>query len=104
MKRRASDSKLFAFLAVFITIVGFVIAILLKRDDRYVMYYAKQGLVLFIFQLVVSFVSSIAILNFLSIPLWIVFLVTWVMCWINALSGEMKPMPVVSHFADKIDL
>lgn len=105
MKNRDKDSKIFAFLATFITIVGFVIAIIARRDDSYVMYYAKQGLVLFIFQLIVGFITSIAFLGyFLTIPLWIVFLVAWVWSWTNALSGEKKYVPVVSHFAEKINL
>lgn len=104
-KTNNSEAKLFAFLAVFITIVGFVIALISKRDDRYVMHYAKQGLVLFVFQLIVAFVSSIAFLNvFLTVPLWIVLIATWIMAWVNALSGQIKETPLISHFAEKIDL
>ena len=38
---RSDDRKLFAFLAAFLSIVGFVIAVVTKKDDRYVMFYAK---------------------------------------------------------------
>lgn len=105
MKRYNNDSKLFAFLATFFTIIGFIVALLVKRDDRYVMYYAKQGLVLFIFQLIIAFITSIAFFGkIFSVPLWIVFFVVWIWSWVNALSGEMKHTPLISHFAEKIDL
>ena len=42
----SNERKLLAFLAVFLTLIGFILALLLKRDDKYVMHYAKQGLVL----------------------------------------------------------
>ncbi len=103
MRKHDTESQVIAFVAVFLTIIGFIIALFIRRDDRYVMYYAKHGLVLFIFQVIIAFVTSIAFFNFFTIPLWIVFLIAWIWCWINALSGETRPTPLVTHFAEKID-
>ena len=46
--KKINDKKLHAFLASFFTIIGFIIALILWKDDKYVMFYAKQGLILFI--------------------------------------------------------
>jgi hypothetical protein len=36
---KKDDSTIYAFLATILSIVGFIIAIIAKRDDKYVMYY-----------------------------------------------------------------
>ena len=54
-----NNSKLFAFLAVLLSIIGFIIALITKRDDKYVMFYAKQSLVLFIACVIVWAIQGI---------------------------------------------
>jgi uncharacterized membrane protein len=102
---KQSDSKLFAFLAVLLSIVGFIIAIVLKRNDKYIMFYAKQSLVLFIAWLVSGAIMMIPFLGWIAGPIiYILTLILWVMTWINALSGKKKDTWIIGEFADKIDL
>lgn len=100
------DSKLFAFLATFLTIIGFIIALATKRDDEYVMFYAKQGLVLFVIQVIASVLAAIPILGwfFIGPVVWVLFIVVWIMAWINALSGEKRSTWLIGEFAEKIRL
>ena len=58
-KYKSNESITYAFLATFLSIVGFIIAIVTKRNDRYVMHYAKQSLVLFISWIIVAVISFI---------------------------------------------
>ena len=58
-KKGKKDSVLFAFLATFLSIIGFVIALISKREDRYVMYYAKQSLVIFIIGAIAGILGSL---------------------------------------------
>jgi uncharacterized membrane protein len=106
---KQDDSKAYAFLATFLSIIGFIIALLTKKDDKYVMHYAKQSLVLFIAAIIVGIVSGI--LSHLPISgiviSWVLnalITILWIISWIYALSGEIKYVPVVGHFADKIKL
>lgn len=106
---KQDDSKLFAFLAVLLSVVGFIIAYSMKKDNKYVMFYAKQSLVLFIGWIVLWIVGMIlGSIPFLGIMVhWILslaLLVLWVMGLIYSLSGEMKHIPLVGDFAKKIDL
>ena len=108
VKGKNDDSQLFAFLGVFLTVIGFVIAIATKKDDKYVMYYGKQGLVLFI-AWVVAWVASM-ILIWIPILGWIVMMVLylgtvvlWIFGIVYSLSGEMKPVPIIGQFADKFN-
>ena len=103
---KKGDSKIFAFLATFFTIVGFIIALLMKKDDKYVMYYAKQGLVVFIASIIAYMANFvllfIPILGWLAIVvIQITLFVLWLMSWINALSGKMKPIPLIGKYAEK---
>lgn len=104
-KRDDGDDKLFAFLATFLTIIGFILALLLRRDNEYVMFYAKQGLVLFIIQIIASIVSAIPFIGWIAgFAIWILFLIVWIAAWINALSGEKRRTLVVGEYAEKIRL
>jgi uncharacterized membrane protein len=100
-----SESKLFAFLGVFLTIVGFIIVVLVRKNDKYAMYYAKQGLALFIAGLLVWVIS--VVLAFLVIGLIIgpilnvILLILWVIGIVYSLSGEMKPIPIIGKFGEK---
>ena len=104
--KKRDDSNLFAFLAAFLSIIGFAIAILAKRDDKYVMYYAKQSLVIFIVAVIVGIIKWIVI--WIPIIGWAVYstlsiivFVLWLLSWIYALSGKEKEVPIVGKYAKK---
>ncbi|MFH1802505.1 MAG: hypothetical protein ABH864_03565 [archaeon] len=95
------ESKGFAWVASFFLIVGFVIALVVRRNDKYVMYYAKQGLVLFFGFIIGGVVDFIPIVG----NLFVVFVVVlWVISWVNALSGEKRRTWIVQDIAEKIKI
>jgi len=108
MAKKNSDSKMFAFLAVFLSVLGFIIAILVKRKDKYVMFYAKQSLVLFlagIFVKVLTFLLMITIVGQIAIPVaWVIYIVLWIIAVVNSVSGKQKETPWIGHYARSIDL
>lgn len=118
-----SDSKTYAFIATFLSILGFVIALLTKKEDKYVKFYAKQSLVVFLTSVVLWI--AVAVLGFfllspaaifvggfgmlqlmklINLVVWLVVLVLWVISWINALSGQEKEVPVVGKYARRFSL
>lgn len=104
---KASDSKLFAFLGVFLGIIGFIIVILVRKTDKYAMYYAKQGLVLGILGVAISvlqFILLITIIGAVLIPiLWLGLFILWIIGIVNSLSGKEKPVPIIGRFAEKFN-
>lgn len=100
LKIDKDNEKLYAFLSCFFTIVGFVIAFVLWKNNKYVMHYAKHGLVLFIGQIVIVVLSPFFL--FFVYVLWILWIILWVITWINSFSGEFKKTFLVSDLADKI--
>lgn len=100
------DRKVFAWLATFLTIIGFVIALITKKNDDYVMFYAKQGLVLFIGQIIISILPALFFFRFYAIKeiLWIFWVILWIISWVNALSGEKRNTWLVADLAKLIKL
>ncbi|MBT4541246.1 DUF4870 domain-containing protein [Candidatus Woesearchaeota archaeon] len=106
-KNDVEDGKVFAFLGIFLTWIGFLIVLLAKKDNKYAMYYAKQGLVLAIAWLIVSILGTfIPLLGwFVILPIGsLVLLIFWIMGIVYSLSGEMKPIPLIGKLAEKIKL
>ena len=98
---KKDESKVRAFVAVFFSIVGFLIALILWRKDKYTMFYASESLVLFIGFLIVSAIGWIPIIGWV---LWIFVILLWVITWIYALQGEQKKTWVIGDLAEKINL
>jgi uncharacterized membrane protein len=100
-KKDMDEQKVFAWLATFFTIIGFIIALILKKNDEYVIYYSKQGIVLFVGFVIGGIFKIVPIIG----DLFLVFMVIlWVVAWVNALSGEKKNTWLVQDLAEKIKL
>jgi uncharacterized membrane protein len=109
MAKDDSDSKLFAFLGVFLTWLGFIIVLLAKKDDKYAMYYGKQGLVLGITWIAAWIVGMILvfipILGWaIMVLLWLGLLVLWIIGIVYSISGKEKEIPIIGRFAHMIKL
>lgn len=94
------DSKLFAFIATFFSIVGFFIALLLRRHDRYVMFYAKQSLIVFLVYLISAIAVSIPGFGWIIGPIvYLVAMVLWVCSWFFSISGQFRMVPIAGHYS-----
>lgn len=83
-------------------IIGFILAVLMKKSDKYVMYYAKQGLALGIIYLVVNILLTVLVITIPLTFIWsIVCFVLWILSVVNAFSGKTKPTPMVGKLASK---
>ena len=108
-KKEIEEGKIFAFLGIFLTIVGFLVVLLTKKDNKYAMHYAKQGLVLFIAYIIVGIIIMVIgwipfIGWLITAALWIFMLVLWIIGIVYSLSGEEKDIPLIGEFAKKINI
>ena len=101
-----SDSKLWAFLAYLLGIIGFILVLLVKRTDKFAMYHAKQSLVLFIAGVIINVAGMVPIIGwFVILPLGAIFLIVlWIIGMINAITGKEKALPLIGQFGEKIKL
>lgn len=94
-KPSTSDSNLMAALS-YVWIIS-VVMLVIKKDDEFVKFHAKQGLILFI----ASFIGVIPVIGWF---IWAVIVVLMIIGFIKALGGERYKIPVLGDLAEKIKL
>ena len=84
-----------------------LIPLLLSRDSAYVQFHAKQGLVLFIVEVVVMILASVLV--FIPLLGWLANLVMYLFVFIMAITGFVKAlqgkkweMPWLGSYAKKL--
>lgn len=106
----SSEDRTVAILA-YITLIGFIIAIVMHSSKKTVLgaYHLRQVLGLFVTGLVIwlpcMIISFIPFVNLLMVVLWpaigITLFVFWIMGIIAAVNGQMKPLPLVGEHYQK---
>lgn len=82
-----------------------IVTLILKKNNKFALYHAKQGLVLFVFEVAAFLLSIIPILGwFLSIFGFLIFVIVAVWGILESLMGRYSRIPVLSDIADKIVL
>ncbi|MBX4205185.1 MAG: hypothetical protein KW788_03310 [Candidatus Doudnabacteria bacterium] len=74
-----------------------IIPLIVAKNDPFVKYHVKQGLVLLVLEVIGSFVFWIPILGWL---LWLFTLVLVVIGILNVTKGKQQPLPVLGKYAD----
>lgn len=100
---KESDSKLFAFLGVLLGLIGFLIVLIARKNDKYAMYYGKQGLILFIAAVIVGAIGRLMVFTgwYIVSTLNFVLLILWIFGIVYSLSGKEKPVPIIGRLAEK---
>jgi len=103
-----SENKIFAILSYLpfpISLVGIIIIITQKKDDRYAVFHAKQGIVLLVAWVISGVLWGIPGLNIIAGPIVnLALFIVMIIGIINAANGEEKPLPVLGQFADKFNI
>ena len=101
------DDKVFALLGTALPLLGYVVILLAKKNTPYATFYGKQGVVLFIAAILAAvaglILGFIPVIGWLaSIVLNVLVVIAWVVGIVNALSGEVRDIPVIGVYAGKI--
>lgn len=104
-KKGKDDSKVWAFIGVFLGWIGFLVVLLTRKEDKFAMLYAKYGLILSIAWVVILIAKIIPVIGWIIyVAGGIILLIVWVIAFIAALSGKEKRFPILSDLADKIQI
>lgn len=95
----SGDSKMFAALSYLGILV--LIPLLVKKDDPFVKFHAKQGLVFLIAFIIGAFIFWIPVIGWL---VWVVLVVLDLIALVQALMGKKWKVPVVSQLAEKFNI
>jgi len=93
-KKISSERQLYGVLS-YVSIISIVLYIL-KKDDAFVQFHSKQGIVIF-------FMSLVGMFPILGFPLLILALVLMVIGASKAYAGEEYKIPVIYKIAEKIE-
>src|SRR5690554_3273696 len=100
------DNKTISIIS-YITIVGWLIAHLVGKDnlDAFSKYHLRQSLGLAIVGIVLNIITiSISFLGMIVNLIGLLLLILFMIGIINAVNGQMKPLPVIGKFfEDKFD-
>ena len=81
-----------------------LVPLILKKENKFALFHAKQGLVLFIGELAISFIAVIPILGWMILFLGtMLFGVLSLIGIVQVLVGNFWKMPVVGDIAEKIN-
>ncbi|MBU1130793.1 hypothetical protein KJ840_01535 [Patescibacteria group bacterium] len=78
-----------------------LIPLFLKRDSKFAQFHAKQGLILFVLELIGWLIFWIPLIGWL---LFVAVIILAVMGIMNAIQGRYWEMPVLGKYAKKINL
>lgn len=82
-----------------------LIPLTLKKDNKFALYHAKQGLVLFIAELILLFARILPLVGWLITILGIILCgLISIYALIEALMGYYVKLPFITYIASKIDL
>ena len=91
--------------------IGFIIALITSRQNKYVMFHAQQALLIMIIWVALNlfWVASVIpiigwIIDVCIILADITLIVLWVIGIINGFSGNVTPVPIIGEFAYKLGL
>jgi len=101
--KEVQEGKIFGIMA-YIGILC-LLPLLLKKENKFALFHGKQGLVLFLGEVIFSFIGIVPFLG------WIIWFLGMTVCFIfsivgiiQALSGNYWKMPIVADLAAKINI
>lgn len=82
-----------------------LVPLLIEKKDEFVKFHSRQGLLLFIAELITGLISWFPIIGwligFLAALLWLVLSILGI---INVVTGQKKPLPMIGQLADKLKI
>ena len=105
MGETTQGSKKNIGMAVIAYIIFFIPLLTEAKNDPFVKYHVKQGLVLFIGYIIEIFVGTIPFFGWTVAPLLgLCLLILFILGIMNALKGEQKPLPIVGKYAESLKI
>ncbi len=101
--KTVEEGKIWAFIGYWWIL--FLVPLLGKKDNKFALFHGKQGMVLFVFWIVISIIFFIPIIgpiiNFLG---WIIYIILAIIGMVKSFQGEYWKMPVLGDIAEKINI
>ena len=101
--QRKDEKDLLAILSYFGIL--FLIPMLAGKDNEFNVFHAKQGLVLFIAEIITAVFAWVPIIGWIGAPLlYIVWFIFFIIGIVNVLQGQKKELPLIGQLAQKFNI
>ncbi len=78
----------------------FLIPLLAAKDDQFAVFHAKQGMTLFIAEIITWGIALIPFIGWIiALIAWIVWIIFSILGIVNVLKGEKKELPLIGKYA-----
>ena len=102
-KPQSQQDNLIAILSYFGLL--FLVPMLVVKDDPFVQFHAKQGLVLFIFEAATAIFAAVPIIGWVGAPiLYIFWIVLSIIGITNVVKNRQEQLPIIGQLADKFKI
>lgn len=103
-KEKVENEKICAILSYLLIGIIWYFADQKMKKSQFAKFHAKQGIVLFIIDIIIWVIASIPIVGWIAGPiLWIIFVILLVVGIINAANGKENKLPIIGGFADNFN-
>ena len=102
LDKETQEGKFFAVIS-YITFLC-IVALVLKKENKFALFHAKQGLVLFVFEVVFFIFSVIPVFWLIKSFIFAAFILISLLGIMQALRGSYKGLPIISDIAQKVVL
>lgn len=101
--KTVEEGKIWAFVGYWWIL--FLVPLLGKKDNKFAYFHGKQGMVLFVFSIVIWIIGFIPVLGpIIGFIGWIIILVLAIIGMVTSLQGKYWKMPVLGDIAEKIKI
>lgn len=95
----AKNPNLHAALAYALGAITGIIFLLIEKENDYIRFHAAQSTIVFGILWIIGFIP---VLNILSVLIWPITLILWVVLMYKAYQGERFALPVIGDLAEKL--
>jgi len=102
MDEKKEEKKQNTGMAIIAYLLFFVPLLTDSKDDPFVKFHVKQSLLIFLAGVAASVANVIPVLGQLVfIVVCLVLPILWIIGFINAMNGQMKPVPLIGKYAEQ---
>jgi uncharacterized membrane protein len=80
-----------------------LIPLVMKKDNAFALFHAKQGLLLFLCSMVCSVIAIVPILGFIGVLGNLIILIMYIFGLFNVILGKYWKIPIVGNIAKNLD-
>lgn len=100
--KEIKEGRFFALISYLVFLC--IVSLILKKDNKFALFHAKQGLVIFVLEVATLILSVISFLQWLRVAGLVIFGLLSLWGILEALRGNYRQIPLVSKIAQEIIL